>query len=162
MVYLTVLRIRIRIRIHMFFGLLDPDLDPLIRSGSFYHQAKLIRKTLNPTALWLLFDFLSLKMIYSKCTSKKIYRLKEDQAFSLSLELGQREKVVRHPSVDFLLHSIGGGWWFCRYCYCSENALEGMRDIWFWFWYWKINSCLFLFKNPFILLFKGIVSRDSI
>ncbi len=40
---------------------------------------------------------------------KKIYRLKEDQAFSLSLELGRREKVVRHPSADFLLHSIGGG-----------------------------------------------------
>jgi hypothetical protein len=26
-------------------------------SGSFYHQAKKIRKTLIPTALWLLFDF---------------------------------------------------------------------------------------------------------
>ncbi len=42
-------------------------------------------------------------------TPKKIYRLKEDQAFSLSLELGQREKVVRHPSADFLLQSKGGG-----------------------------------------------------
>ncbi len=41
--------------------------------------------------------------------SKKIYRLKEDQAFSLSLELGQREKFARHPSADFLLHSVGGG-----------------------------------------------------
>jgi hypothetical protein len=41
--------------------------------------------------------------------SKKMYRLKEDQAFSLSLELGRREKVARHPSADFLLHSIGGG-----------------------------------------------------
>jgi hypothetical protein len=40
---------------------------------------------------------------------KKIYRLKEDQAFSLSLELGRREKFVRHPSADFLLHSVGGG-----------------------------------------------------
>jgi hypothetical protein len=39
----------------------------------------------------------------------KIYRLKEDQAFSLSLELGRREKVARHPSADFLLHSVGGG-----------------------------------------------------
>jgi hypothetical protein len=39
----------------------------------------------------------------------KIYRLKEDQAFSLSLELGRREKVARHLSADFLLHSIGGG-----------------------------------------------------
>ncbi len=30
-------------------------------SGSFYHQAKVVRKILIPTALWLLFDFLSLK-----------------------------------------------------------------------------------------------------
>ncbi len=29
-------------------------------SGFFYHQAKIIRKTLIPTVLWLLFDFLSL------------------------------------------------------------------------------------------------------
>ncbi len=41
--------------------------------------------------------------------TKKIYRLKEDQAFSLSLELGRREKVAWHPSADFLLHSVGGG-----------------------------------------------------
>jgi hypothetical protein len=40
---------------------------------------------------------------------KKIYRLKEDQAFSLSLELGPREKFARHPSADILLHSVGGG-----------------------------------------------------
>ena len=32
---------------------------------------------------------------------KKIYRLKEDQAVSLSLELGRREKVVRHPVCRF-------------------------------------------------------------
>jgi hypothetical protein len=32
-------------------------------SGSFYRQAKIIRNTLIPTALWLLFDFLSLKMM---------------------------------------------------------------------------------------------------
>jgi hypothetical protein len=32
---------------------------------------------------------------------KKIYRFKEDQAFSLSLELGRREKVVRHPICRF-------------------------------------------------------------
>jgi hypothetical protein len=30
-------------------------------SGSFYHQAKLVRKTLIPTVLGLLFNFLSLK-----------------------------------------------------------------------------------------------------
>ncbi len=35
-------------------------------------------------------------------SAKKIYRLKEDQAFSLSLELGRREKAARHPSADFL------------------------------------------------------------
>jgi hypothetical protein len=33
---------------------------------------------------------------------KKIYRLKEDQAFWLSLELGRRDKVARHPSAEFL------------------------------------------------------------
>jgi hypothetical protein len=43
------------------------------------------------------------------CVPKKIYRLKEDQAFSLSLELGWWEKVARHPSADFLLHSVRGG-----------------------------------------------------
>jgi hypothetical protein len=60
------LRIRIR-RIRMFLGLLDPDPDPLIRgtyrygSGSFYHHAKIVRKTLIPTVFRLLFYFLSLK-----------------------------------------------------------------------------------------------------
>jgi hypothetical protein len=41
--------------------------------------------------------------------SKKIYRFKEDQAFSLSLELGRREKFARQLLADFLLHSVGGG-----------------------------------------------------
>ncbi len=31
------------------------------RSGSFNHQVKIVRKTLIPTVLWFLFDFLSLK-----------------------------------------------------------------------------------------------------
>ncbi len=57
---------------------------------------------------WLLRQYADL--LNSKCPiAKKIYRLKEDQAFSLSLELDRREKVARHPSADFLLHSIGGG-----------------------------------------------------
>jgi hypothetical protein len=45
-------------------------------SGSFYHQAKKVRKTLIPTAFWLLFDFLSLKMMYMylyKVISKKLF-----------------------------------------------------------------------------------------
>ncbi len=47
----SVLRIRIRTYV---FG--PPG------SGSFYHQAKIVRKTLiRPTVLLLLFDFLSLK-----------------------------------------------------------------------------------------------------
>ncbi len=33
---------------------------------------------------------------------EKIDRLKEDQAFSLSLELGRRENFLRHPSADLL------------------------------------------------------------
>ncbi len=41
------------------------DPDPYVfgspGSGSFYHQAKIVRKTLIPTVLWLFYDFLSLK-----------------------------------------------------------------------------------------------------
>ncbi len=38
-----------------------------------------------------------------------------------------------------------------------------MRDNWFCeYLNWKINSCIFNFKNPFTLLFKGIISIDSI
>jgi hypothetical protein len=49
----------------MFLGLPDPD--PLVRgtdpdpSPDFYHQTKIERKTLIPTVLSLLYDFLSLK-----------------------------------------------------------------------------------------------------
>jgi hypothetical protein len=58
-----VFRIWIRIhRIHMFLGLPDPDpgsTSQSYESGSFYHQAKTVRKTLIPTVLWL---FLTLKL----------------------------------------------------------------------------------------------------
>jgi hypothetical protein len=37
-----------------FWGLLDPD--PLVRGPD--HQAKIVSKTLIPTVLWLLYDFL--------------------------------------------------------------------------------------------------------
>jgi hypothetical protein len=43
-------------------------------------------------------------------SQRKFFGLKEDQAFSHSLELVRREKVVRHPSANFLLHSVGGSW----------------------------------------------------
>jgi hypothetical protein len=43
----------------------DPNPDPRVfwppGSGSFYHHAKIMRKILNPTILWLFVDFLSLK-----------------------------------------------------------------------------------------------------
>jgi hypothetical protein len=59
-VHKPVLRIRIRIRIRMFLG--PPDPDPLVRGmdpdpnpaldpESFYHHAKIVRKTLIPTIL---------------------------------------------------------------------------------------------------------------
>jgi hypothetical protein len=49
----------------MFLGLLD-RIGSIGKSygsgsGSFYHQAKIVSKTLFPTVLRLLFDFLSLK-----------------------------------------------------------------------------------------------------
>jgi hypothetical protein len=56
-----------------------------------------------------------------------MYRLKEDQAFSLSLELGRREKGARHPSADFLLHSVGGGGDFVD-TLAVKILKKGMRD----------------------------------
>ncbi len=40
-------------------------------SGSLYYQAKRVRKTLIPTVLWLLLDFLSLKNVLSKSNKQK-------------------------------------------------------------------------------------------
>ncbi len=64
-VHTTGKRLLFRIRIHMFLGLLDPD--PL-GNGMDSDPApalKIVRKTLIPTVLWLLWDFLC------KCTFKK-------------------------------------------------------------------------------------------
>jgi hypothetical protein len=71
----------------------DPNLDPLDPHvfgppGSFYHQAKKVRKTLIPTALLLLFDFLSLKMMYEYMYLQKV---KSKKTFSIS---------TRHGSAD--------------------------------------------------------------
>ncbi len=87
------LRIRIRSRIRMFLGLLEPDPEQLVGmmngsvtvSGSFYHEAKKVRKTLIHTVLWLLYDFLSLKNyvnVASKSNKQKKLRTKND--FELS------------------------------------------------------------------------------
>ncbi len=48
-------------------------------SGSFTHQAKIVRRTLIPTVLWLLFDFLSFKNdenVLSKSNKQKTLFLK--------------------------------------------------------------------------------------
>jgi hypothetical protein len=64
--FFSVLGIRIRVLIRMFLGLPDPHPDPLVTkyrsgSGSFHHQAKILRKTLISTVFLPLCDFLSLK-----------------------------------------------------------------------------------------------------
>jgi hypothetical protein len=48
--------LHVRIWSRMFFGMLDPDLSIGTRygSGSFYHQAKILRKTLIAAVLSLL------------------------------------------------------------------------------------------------------------
>jgi hypothetical protein len=62
-----------------------------------------------------------------KAQNQRKYRLKEDQAFLLSLELGRREKVARHPSADFLLHYIGGGGDFVDTVIAVKMLKKGMR-----------------------------------
>ncbi len=48
--------------IHMFLGLPDPDpISQRYGSRPFYHQAKIVRKNLIRTVLWLLLDFLPSK-----------------------------------------------------------------------------------------------------
>ncbi len=57
----------------------DPS-DPYVLepsgSGSFYHKAKIVRKTLIPTVLLLLFDFLSLKNVPPKSNKQKNFFFK--------------------------------------------------------------------------------------
>ncbi len=91
-----------------------------------------------------LWNFVKITGPWWAVETKKIYRVKEDQAFWLSLELGRREKVVRHSSADFLPSPhmfmtdndapsvLGGGQDFVdTMYYCSENK-KGMRDHWFY------------------------------
>ncbi len=62
----------LRIRILMFFGRLDPDLlvRGMVRSRSFCHQAKIVRKTLIPTVLWLLYEFFIFEKVNVPVPSK--------------------------------------------------------------------------------------------
>jgi hypothetical protein len=85
--------IRIRIRICMFSGLLDPD------------QAKFVRKTLIPTVLWLLYDFLSLKTVNVSSKSKKTKTFRKKNIFwlaswrSMTKIAGSNYISQRHGSV---------------------------------------------------------------
>ncbi len=104
---------------------------------------------------------------YTRCGAKKIYRLKEDQAFWLSLELGRREKVARHPSADFLSSPAvppyvydrqwrsfrpRRGWsGFCRYYVLLQWKQErDERSLILWILYFEK---LISFQNLFTLLF---------
>jgi hypothetical protein len=66
----------------MFLGFLDPDPNPSVRGmdpdlDPSITKQKSVRKTLIPTALSLLFDFLSLKMMYmylQKVINKKTFK----------------------------------------------------------------------------------------
>ncbi len=68
------------------------DPDPLVRGPDpapdpFYHQPKIVRKTLIPTVLWLLYDFLSLKRDVNLASkSKKQKNEEEKNNFSCHLE----------------------------------------------------------------------------
>ncbi len=91
----------------------------LLQNSSFFTERPRVQKLEKARTTFKL-----VIIINERTDCQEIYRLKEDQAFSLSLELGRREKVAWHPSAEFLLPSVGGGWRFCRYCYCGENDLE--------------------------------------
>ncbi len=92
---------------------LDPDLDPpdphvfgppgsgsgLINqrygSGSFYHQAKIVRKPLIPTVLWHLFDFFVFEK-WCKCLQKVISR----KTFLTKFASGFGSTSQSHGSAD--------------------------------------------------------------
>ncbi len=61
------------------------------------------------------------KLPYSQ---RKFIDWKKTKLFRFRWNWAKEEKVARHPSADSLLHSIGGGWWFCRFCYWGKNAVE--------------------------------------
>ncbi len=91
----------------------DPDLDPYVfwppgsgsisrryvigsGSGSFYHQAKIVSKTLIPTVLWLLYDFLSLKNDVNVASKSN----KQKNFFCCHLERYWRKKQDPEPDPE--------------------------------------------------------------
>ncbi len=97
---------RIRIRIHRIKKVLGaPGSGSTTQSyesgsGSFYHQAKIVRKTLIPSVLWLLLDFLSLKNyvnVLSKSNKQKNFF---KNLFYVGVLKVNDENSQRHRSAD--------------------------------------------------------------
>jgi hypothetical protein len=82
----------------------DTDSDPLVRgmdpdpdTGNFYHQAKIVKKTLIPTVLWLLLDFLPLKIdvnVPSKGNKQKNF-LNKNLLFVAVLKVNDENSRIR-------------------------------------------------------------------
>ncbi len=69
-------------------------------SGSFDHQAKIVIKTLIPTVLWLLYDFLYLrkwcKCTFKECLSEKLSVLKvKDENIRIRIQINWSEARIR-------------------------------------------------------------------
>ncbi len=89
-------------------------------AGSFYHQAKIVRKTLNPTVLWLLQDFLSLKNdvnVTSKSNNKKTLT-----KFCVAiLQDPNPDALVRgtNPRIRILAKNVTGPQRWIKNTYCA-------------------------------------------
>jgi hypothetical protein len=109
---------------------------------SFHHQAKIVRKTLIPTVLWLLYDFLSLKndvTVASK--SNKLKNLEEEIIFSCHLEDHWRKQEDPEPDLDPLARDTDERIRIrIKMSWIRKNALSPTVDKGFKYcrcwWYW--------------------------
>ncbi len=102
------------IRIRKFSGLLDPDPSLFVQIRIWLRilpssSKNKVRKTLIYSVLWLLLDFLSLKMMYGKCTFKKydFPSLKNDEKISLKSTVPNIQNSVPDPNLDPDPHVFG-------------------------------------------------------
>jgi hypothetical protein len=98
------------------------------RSGSVYQQAKIVRKTLIPTVLWLLNDFLSFKNyvnVVSKSYKQKTYCM---------------SRMRNTASNEFFTNN--GSWLY----QCCESGFgsSGSRSV-----QWGIGECKSRYRNKF-------------
>ncbi len=104
------------------------------RSGSFYHQAKIVRKTLISTVLWLLFDFLSLENdvnVPSKSTvpvisRKTFFYLVFVASWRSMTKIADPDPLVRaiDPRIRIWIHTKMS---WIRNTARSKNERDGMR-----------------------------------